>query len=86
MITLIHIVIALASIAYLTALMIRPQKRSFKVSVISVAATLASGILLVVINPSAMLHVCMSGTVYMIVALAALAFARHQKVKYFTAG
>lgn len=83
MITLLHITIALASVAYMTALMFRPTL-NIATAYGSITATLLSGILLVVVQPATLAHVCVSGVVYLAVSAGVLAFTRHQKAKYFT--
>jgi hypothetical protein len=64
MILLLHIAIALSSIACTTLLLISPSKNKLIVSYVLVAATLASGIYLTVVNPAQMLRTCMAGLAY----------------------
>ena len=85
MLTLLHIAIALGSVIYLSTLLFSPKSRSFVIAYLSVAATVASGVLLMLIRPETMAHVCVSGTIYLIVAVAAIAFAKYRQAKYFTA-
>lgn len=85
MITAIHILIALASVAYLAYLLFSRQSRAFALAYTSVAATLGSGVLLMMLQPHTIAHVCVSGTVYLMVAIAAITFAKYRQAKYFTA-
>lgn len=61
---ILHIIIALASIAIATANVFSPTKSKLIGSYSLIAATLLSGTLLVVIEPSRMLHVCVAGLAY----------------------
>ena len=85
MLTLLHISIALVSVAYLTFIVLSRKQHGFKIAYATVIATLGSGILLMVIRPETLSHVCASGTVYLAVASAAIAFAKYRQAKYFTA-
>lgn len=81
MITLIHISIALGSVVYLTVLLFRPTRMSFFPAYLSVAATLGTGILLMITQPATIMHVCVSGSVYLVTAIAALSFANYRRTK-----
>ncbi len=85
MFTLIHITLALASVLYLASLLFSRKLRGFLLAYLSVAATLGSGVQLMVIKPETLSHVCASGTVYLVVAIAAICFAKYRQAKYFTA-
>lgn len=76
MILILHIVIALASIAYTTYLWASPSKAKFKASYVLVGLTLASGIALVVVSPAAMIQACMSGLLYTALVSAGIASAQ----------
>jgi hypothetical protein len=76
MILVTHIIIALSSVAYTTLLLIRPTQTKLYVSYALVAATLASGIYLTVINPASMLRTCTTGLVYVVIVTAGIAIAR----------
>lgn len=76
MILVTHIIIALSSVAYTTLLLLRPTQAKLHVSYLLVAATLASGIYLTVINPANMLRTCTTGLVYVVIVTAGIALAR----------
>lgn len=65
MILLLHIAIALASIAYTGYVFMRPSQDRLRNSYILIAGTLASGTYLVVIKPSHLLPACLTGLVYL---------------------
>lgn len=79
MIVLLHISTALASIVYTTYLYFRPSKHKFYVTYGLIAATLASGIYLVISTHSPLLSSCITGIVYLTVILASL-FAAVRKL------
>lgn len=64
MILILHIIIALSSVAYTTLLLISPTKSKLIVSYLLVGVTLASGIYLTILNPAQMLRTCMAGLAY----------------------
>jgi len=64
MVLILHIVIALSSVAYTTYLFFAPSKSKLRVSYSLVAATLVTGTFLVVANPSKMVSSCISGLIY----------------------
>lgn len=76
MILVTHIIIALSSVAYTTLLLLRPSQTKLYVSYALVAATLASGIYLTVINPASMLRTCTTGLIYVVIVTAGIAVAR----------
>jgi hypothetical protein len=76
MILVTHIIIALSSVGYTTLLLLRPTQAKLYTSYILVAATLASGIYLTVINPASMLRTCTTGLVYVVIVTAGIAIAR----------
>lgn len=65
---ILHIIIAIASIAVATTSIFSPSKPMLIGSYSLISATLLSGTLLVVIEPSRMLHVCVAGLVYVAAA------------------
>ena len=79
MILLTHIMIALSSVIYTTILLLRPSQTKLFASYILVAATLASGIYLTVVNPASMLRTCTTGLVYVVIVTAGIALA-HKKL------
>lgn len=78
MIILMHIIIALATIAVATVSYFKPTKTIFKTTVGLTAITIASGTYLTIQNPSHLLQTCMSGLVFVgiVFAISALAWAR----------
>ena len=73
------------SVVYLAYMLFSRKVRRFGLAYASVVVTLASGILLMIVQPHTVAHVCVSGTVYLIVAVAAISFAKRVQAKYFTA-
>jgi hypothetical protein len=69
MIVLLHVLIALSSIAYTTYLYFRPTKRKFYASYGLIAATLASGTYLVISTHSPLLSSCVTGLIYLGIVL-----------------
>lgn len=81
MIVLLHVLIALGSIAFTTYLYFRPSKRKFYASYGLIAATLGSGTYLVVSTHSPLLSSCMTGLIYLGVVLAGTAAAQQKLQK-----
>lgn len=79
MILLVHIAIALCSVAFSTYLFFQPTDRKFQISYSLVALTIASGTLLVFLQPAHMSQACVSGLVYISFVLVALV-AAHRKL------
>ncbi len=74
MIILIHVIIALTSIIVASVGLFRPSIKKFAVSYGFILATVASGTVLLVVNPSNILHTCLSGLGYLtIVSLVTIA-------------
>lgn len=69
---MLHIVIALTSLALSTYLVIRPSERLVATQYALIASTLLSGGALVITNRSQVLHVCTSGLIYLTVVVALL--------------
>lgn len=65
MLVLVHVMIALSSMAYTTYLYIRPSKRRFHVAYGLITATLGSGTYLVISTHSPLLSSCMAGLIYL---------------------
>lgn len=76
MILVTHIIIALSSVGYTTLLLLRPTQAKLYISYALVAATLASGIYLTIINPASMLRTCTTGLIYVVIVTAGIAIAR----------
>ena len=80
MILVTHIIIALSSVAYTTLLLALPSRTRLYISYALVAATLASGIYLTVVNPASMLRTCTTGLVYVVIVTAGIAVARKRLI------
>lgn len=65
MVLILHICIALASMAYTTYLLVSPAKSKFSAAYSLVALTIASGTYLVVSTHSAILQSCITGLLYL---------------------
>lgn len=70
MILLTHIVIALASLVCTTYLAFSPSRNKFYLSYVLIGLTLASGTYLVISLHAPMLKTCLTGLVYLGIALA----------------
>jgi hypothetical protein len=81
MILLLHITIALSSVAFTTYAFFHPSKPKMKTSYGLVAATVASGTLLAVSNLSHILHTCIVGLLY-IVGITVILAATHKKLAH----
>lgn len=73
MILLIHVIIALTSIASTTYLAFSPSRAKFYASYVLIGLTLATGTYLVISLHAPMLKTCLSGLAYLAVALAGVA-------------
>jgi hypothetical protein len=80
MFVLLHVVIALSSVAYTTYLFLAPSKLKFYVSYGLIGMTLASGTYLVITTHSPLLSSCEAGLAYLGVVLCGLIAARHRLV------
>lgn len=76
MILILHIIIALTSVAGATILLISPSKGKVIINYILVGATLASGIALTIADPAQMLRTCTTGLVYTSLVTAAIMIAQ----------
>jgi hypothetical protein len=82
---IIHIIIALSSIAFTSLLFFAPSAVKFRVNYLLIGLTLATGTYLVVSTNAPMLKACMSGLVYIgIVTLGTIA-ARYKYEQQQTA-
>lgn len=81
MILLIHIIIAISSVAYTTLLLMRPSQTKLWTSYTLVAATLASGTYLTILSPVNMLRTCTTGLVYVVIVTAGIYVARRKLVR-----
>lgn len=71
MIVLFHVVIALASLLAVTFSLFRPSAKLIIINYISIAATIISGLVLVIIEPARMLHTCLAGLAYLALTITA---------------
>lgn len=81
MLLLLHIIIALSSIAFASLLLLRPSHKKMNISRNLVIATITSGTALVFIQPSHMVQACVSGLTYISVVLVIMAAARYKLVR-----
>ena len=81
MIVFMHVSIALSSLAYTTYLFFVPSTIKFKVGYGLVAATLISGVYLVLTTHSNLLSACRMGITYLSVVSIAMFVARRKLVK-----
>lgn len=80
MILLAHILIALASIGIATFTYFKPTTARLAASYSFIVATVASGTALLIINPSTLLHTCLSGLFYVTV-VSIVTIATHVRVR-----
>lgn len=81
MILIIHILIALSSIAYASYMFFAPSRSKFVVSYSLVGMTLVSGSFLVLLQPAHMAQACVSGLAYTAFVLVAIVVAKRRLVK-----
>lgn len=75
---IIHISIAILSILFASASLLRPTYNKLITSYISVGATLVSGTYLVLSTKSSMISACISGLIYTTIVVAALHMAERR--------
>lgn len=78
MLLLIHIIIALSSLLYVTVLCIKPAERAFFAAYALIVSTLASGTALVFSLQAPLLRSCMSGLLYLAAASFGVFIARQR--------
>lgn len=79
MITLmLHILLGLASLGFGTLALLKVNYKLLKLQVGALMGTVATGVALVVINPSSLMHLCVSGTVFSAVSVGLMVMARRQ--------
>lgn len=78
MILVLHIVIALTSIAYTTLTYFAPSQNKLRASWSFVALTIASGTWLVISTHGALLQSCITGLVYLVAVTAGIMAARQK--------
>jgi len=64
MILIVHVIVALAGLAFSTAAFIAPSKNKINATYSLIALTLVSGTALVITTHSSILHSCVAGLVY----------------------
>jgi len=64
MVLLLHLLVALSSVAYTTYILVAPSRTRLHISSALVAATLASGVYLVISSHAPILQSCISGLFY----------------------
>ncbi len=79
LLVIIHVLIAISSIAYTGYTFLFPTKTKFKISYAFVAATLTTGTYLVMMKPAHMVSACMTGIVYLAFVTVGLV-AAHQRL------
>jgi hypothetical protein len=80
MIVILHVIIALSSIALASYAFMRPSASILRISYGLVGMTFASGFYLVWSAPAHMLQACISGVVYITVVSVAIVAAKHKLV------
>ena len=75
MVILLHVIIAIASLAVAALAVVRPQARTLIINYVLIGATIASGTYLMVTMPTHMVTSCEMGLVYLAFASALTAFA-----------
>jgi hypothetical protein len=75
---LIHVAIALTSIAATSIVFIRPSRAMLGIAYALIAGTIASGAYLIAAKQAALLPTCETGLVYLAAMLAAVFAARHR--------
>ncbi len=81
MAVLIHVIIALSSVAYTSYLVFKPSASGLKTSYSLVALTLISGTYLVLSTHTAMLQACVSGLLYIGVVTSGLVAVHYKLAK-----
>jgi hypothetical protein len=84
MMIMLHIAIALTSLILSVIGVMRPSRRLVRINYGLIVGTVTSGALLAVIDRKQLLHVCMSGFIYLLVA-SVLTFIMRRRVERSTA-
>lgn len=80
MIVLLHVLIAISSVAWTTHLYFAPTRRKFYAAYGLIAATLASGTYLVISTHSPLLSSCVTGLIYLGVVLSGVFAASRKEI------
>lgn len=78
MILLLHIAVALGSLAFTAYMLFRPSSRKLYASYGLVGLTLVSGVALVVIEPRQLTHFCATSLVYLAIVYAGIHVSRRR--------
>jgi hypothetical protein len=78
MIIVLHVIIALASIAFATYLAVVPTATKFKINNALIGGTFVSGTILVLQQNALMLHACSSGLLYLATVILVTVMARQR--------
>lgn len=70
MILMLHIVLGLATLAIGVAALLLRKKQLIAYQMTGLAGTIATGVVLVVLQPQALAHLCVSGLVFTVISLA----------------
>lgn len=73
---ILHIAVAFASIILTSIAYLALSRQALTGAYVTAGATLASGIALVILTPSTMLHVCIAGITYLAIVSLGIMFAR----------
>lgn len=78
---LLHVVVALVSVAYTTYACISPTRSRLHLSYVLIGLTLLTGTYLAVLNPGQLLQACISGVIYVTVMSAATTLSRYRMTR-----
>jgi hypothetical protein len=78
MILILHIAIALSSLAFAAYVYVSPSRAKLNGTYVLTALTVASGTWLVAANPAHMVQACMSGLAFLAIMFLGIALARHK--------
>jgi hypothetical protein len=79
---ILHIIIAIISLALAGTLLMRPSPMLSRLNNLMILSTTTSGMMLV-LQGAAVLHVCVSGVFYSLIVIALTQFARRRTVRSF---
>lgn len=80
MVLLLHVIIAISSIGVASFTYFKPSVKSLGMSYGFIVATVASGTALLILNPSTLLHACLSGLFYVTV-VTVITIATHVRAR-----
>jgi hypothetical protein len=84
MMIMLHVAIALTSLIISLIGVMRPSRRLLNSSYGLIVGTVASGVMLAIVDQKQILHVCMSGFSYLLIA-SALTYVMYRRVEQSTA-